>query len=231
MSCLLGAIQIRTWLTIADVGDQAPAAMLDRLATQPIALTAVGTSLTANYPWPDQVAQRLETATGRRVAVHKLAHPGATSRWGLESTVRWLADEPSPAGSQEIILVELLTNDADLRTGVSQAETESNHRRLIEALNNPSVLTGNPRVVVLLTMNPAHGLRGALRVRLRAYNKIYQHLATDYGVGLLDLYSRWQHGPPKAREFPDGLHPTSDQVAEVTVPAVTDYLKHLLTGN
>ena len=115
------------------------------------------------------------------------------------------------AAAPDLVLMEFAINDADMRDGVPLAVARAQHdailARLSQALPDTQVL--------LMTMSPAHGLRGWMRPLLARHYAQYRDLAEAHGAGLLDLYPRWLAAPPAVRRFGDGLHPGNEAVRAV----------------
>jgi len=183
-----------------------------------VAISIVGTSLTAYYDWPDLLADRLETSLDRPVRVSRVAKGGETSGWGLQNIGDIVSQAP------DIVLIEFAINDADLRRRISLGTSIENHRRLIAGLRraDPSV------AIVLVTMSPAYGLRRALRPRLAGYYDAYRQIAQDTDTGLIDLYPRWLADDARRQAIPDGVHPTEAASSNLIVPTVASYLEDML---
>lgn len=180
-------------------------------AETPLRLSIMGTSLTANYDWPE----RLERCLAGELMVTKIAEGGAGSDWGLTQLDKLDSSDP------DLVLVEFSINDADLRLGISRMQSRANHKAILQHLRQ----VHPDAKIVLMTMNPAHGLRRyLLRPRLPAYYGLYPALAEEFEAGLLDLYPRWQILMQSAREQTDGLHPSQDAAARVILPALSTYL-------
>lgn len=177
----------------------------------PLRLTVLGTSLTADYDWPE----RLERCTRSKLVVTKLAKGGAGSDWGRTQFDKLDATDP------DIVLVEFAINDADLRLGISRQQSRQNHHTILHHLRR-----AHPDAqIVLMTMNSAHGIRRyLLRPQLPAYYGLYRELADEFGTGLLDFYPRWRALDAVAREQADGLHPSQEAAAQVILPALSAYL-------
>jgi acyl-CoA thioesterase I len=185
-------------------------------------LTVLGTSLTANYDWPDRVADGLAQCLGPRPQITRIAMPGANSDWGLRQIPAVIAAKP------DIVLIEFAINDADLRDGVWLNTSAANHRQMILALQAALPDTR----VVLLTMSPAQGLRGLIRFRLGRYYLQYQDVARQTGAGLIDLYPRWLALPEAEKGLArDGLHPDPAITAALIVPVITAYLRKAIAGD
>lgn len=178
-------------------------------------ITAFGTSLTAPpQTWPDDLAIRLEQCRRARVTVTRVAGPGRGSDWALDQTARVVTTAP------DLVLIEFAINDADLRDGVSLATARDQHRALIADLR--AALPGVR--IALMTMSPAHGLRGWIRPRLAAHYHQYHDLARAEGVGLIDLYPRWRVLAREDRGLEaDGLHPDPVVAAGVIVEPAAGY--------
>ena len=122
----------------------------------PIAIAFMGTSLTAGSLWPDRAAEALAVCVARPVRALRFAQRGATSVWGIEQIEAVIAAAP------DIVVMEFAINDADVRRGLSLAASADNHHAILTRLKQ-----GLPEArVVLMTTNPALGLRRLLRPRL-----------------------------------------------------------------
>lgn len=184
----------------------------------PVAVAFVGTSLTADSPWPEGVVEALETCVKQPVRALRFAKGGATSVWGLSQTEAVIGAQPN------IVVIEFAVNDADIRRGLSLAASADNHRTILTLLKQ-----GLPEArIVLMTTNPVFGLRRLLRPRLPAYYDLYHQLAAGQNIGLIDLTPRWLTAPDIAQKLTDGLHPTAAAAMSVVVPAVTNFLAGLL---
>ncbi len=184
----------------------------------PVTIAFMGTSLTAGSPWPDGVAEALAICVARPVRPLRFAQGGATSVWGGSQIETVIGAQP------DIIVMEFAINDADLRRGLSLAASADTHRAILTRLQQ-----GLPGVrIVLMTTNPALGLRRLLRPRLPAYYALYHRLAAKHNTGLIDLTPRWLALPNMAQALTDGLHPTDVAAISVVVPVVTAYLGGLL---
>lgn len=184
----------------------------------PVTIAFMGTSLTAGSFWPDSVAAAVSVCLARPVRALRFAQGGATSDWGRGQIGAVIAAAP------DIVVMEFAINDADLRRGVSLAASADNHSAILTRLRQ-----GLPEVrLVLMTTNPARGLRQLLRPRLPAYYGLYHRMAADKNVGLIDFTPRWLAVPDMAEGFPDGLHPTDAVAVAVVGPVMTAYLAGLL---
>lgn len=197
-----------------------PAAPLTA-ADASLRLAVFGTSLTANADWPEALAGTLAECLGRPVDLARIARAGAGSGWALDQIGRVAAETP------DIVLIEFAINDADLLDGLWLDDSIANHRALIAGLRAQAPGAR----LVLMTMNPAEGLRGLLRPRLARYYGAYRDLAAETGVGLIDLYPRWLARPPAARGLRDGLHPDAATAREMIVPAALPVLAALAGGD
>lgn len=199
----------------AVAGDIAPRTV--RLAPgEPLRLAVFGTSLTANDRWPEDAADTIAANLGRPVSLLRVARAGADSGWAVRQTDRLRAFEP------HLVVVEFAINDADIVDGVSLRKSASNHRTLLDAL-------GQDTGVILMTTNPARGLRGWARPCLSAYYDAYRRLAKETGAGLLDLAPRWEtvlRETPGA--LPDGLHPAQGLGEQVIAPALAELVRQAM---
>ena len=184
----------------------------------PVVIAFMGTSLTAGSPWPDHVAGVLAVCVTHPVRALRFGQGGATSVWGLSQIEGVIAAGP------DIVVMEFAINDADLRHGLSLSASEDNHHAMLTRLKQ-----GLPKTrIVLMTTNPALGLRRLLRPRLPAYYALYHQLAAENNTGLIDLTPRWLAVPNMAQDLTDGLHPTDTAALSVVVPVVTSYLAGVL---
>ena len=166
-----------------DIGDRP----LAPLPQGPLRIVAFGTSLTAKNDWPDALGPVLETCRGAPVEIRRVAKPGAGSAWALGDVDAVIAAAP------DLVLLEFAINDAEIRKGAALATARETHDRILTALK-----AGLPEAqILLMTMNPAHGLRGLARPYLADHYAQYRALAESHGVGLLDLYPRWRAAPPE----------------------------------
>ena len=187
----------------------------------PVTIAFLGTSLTAGSPWPDRVAEALAICLAHPVRALRFAQGGATSVWGVGQIEAVIAVDPY------IIVIEFAINDADLRHGLSLAASASTHQAILTRLRQAL-----PEArIVLMTTNPALGVRRLLRPRLPAYYGLYRQLADDHDTGLVDLTPRWLALPDLAQKLTDGLHPTDGAAVSVVVPVVPPYLAGILGGD
>ena len=203
-----------------DVSDRRlPAGSLQ--GNTPVTIAFMGTSLTAGSPWPDGVAEALAACVMHPVRALRFAQGGATSAWGEAQIGAVIAAVP------DIVVMEFAINDADVRRGLSLAASADNHGAILSSLQQdlPGVR------IVLMTTNPALGLRRLLRPRLPAYYALYHRLAAEHNTGLIDLTPRWLAVPGLAQDLTDGLHPTEAAAISVVVPVVTAHLAGLLGGS
>ena len=173
-------------------------------------VVAFGTSLTAKGNWQEQLGAALAECRNGPVAVHTVAQPGATSDWAVEHLDEVIRLEP------EVVLVEFSVNDASLVHGVGVDRSLANTREILDRLDAAHVQP------VLMTMNPASGLRWLSRPFLADYYELYRRLARERGLLLADLAPRWAGRP--AEDIPDGLHPTPEAAIEVLVPVLLELL-------
>ena len=213
LACVGLGIGLLAWLWLTPPAPPAdrPIPALPTTAGAPVRLTVLGTSLSARNDWPEALQDRLADCLGRPVSVTRVAKPGAGSTWGRQQIAAVAATRP------DLVLIEFAINDADLRDGISLATSRSYHAEIIENLRS----TLPDSALALMTMSPAHGLRGALRPRLASYYAALGPLADQFGIGLIDLYARWQAAPPALRRFPDGLHPGNAAVRQILLPPVS----------
>ena len=183
---------------------------------EPLRVTVLGTSLSSasRYHWPDEVADQLSSRIGRVVEVRRVALPGATSTWGTRQVDRVIATRP------DVVLIELAVNDADVRRHLSVRASTAHHENILTGLR-----AGRPETtIVLLTMNPASGVRAWARPFLSRYYAQYVQLAERHDTGLVDLYPRWNALSASERDLSDGLHPSDEAATRVLVEPVVQTL-------
>ena len=183
---------------------------------RPLRLAVFGTSLSAHgYDWPEAVALALGTCLGQAVELIRFALPGAGSEWGV-TQVPWVRES-----APDLVLLEFAINDADLRDGLFRSAARDTHERLLTALQQELPQSH----LVLMTMNPAQGLRGWIRPRLTGHYLDYRSLAAEFDVGLADLYPRWLELSRAERGLEeDGLHPRPEVVRRIVVPVLVPLL-------
>lgn len=182
----------------------------------PLRIVVFGTSLSASpQVWPDRVAASLSECSNREVLVERMAAPGMGSAWALGQIEALTVLEP------DVVLIEFAINDADVLDGVSLNQAAEQHGELLIGLREALPDAAS----VLMTMSPAQGPRGWVRPWLANHYGQYRSLAEEFGVGLIDLYPRWQAMDRDRRGLAsDGLHPDPDTAARVIVPLIVEYL-------
>lgn len=170
----------------------------------PRRIVAFGTSLTAGNAWPDRLGVALTRCFEHPVTVSRVATAGAGSAWGLAAVPDVVALAP------DVVLIEFTINDADIRDGVSVAQSRVQHQALFDQLkqNLPDAR------LVVMTMSPARGLRAWLRPRLARYVAQVVDLAATQDIAIIDFTPRWQAVEWRAL-LPDGLHPTDAATARI----------------
>lgn len=172
----------------------------------PLTLAVLGTSLSLRATWPDAVAARLSDCLGREVRVAVTARAGAASDWGVTMADSVLAARP------DVVIVEFMINDGDLRDGLWPAASRANHREIVRRLRD----LPEPPQVVLLATNPVGGIARATRPFLPRYYEMSAALSREMGLAFLDGTARWQ-GPDAPAAGADGVHP--DPAAETALYA------------
>ncbi len=192
-----------------------PAPVLAR--ERPFQMGVLGTSLSAGEIWPAQLAQQLETCLGVPVALQVTARGGATSDWGAQQL---RTERP---GAMDLVLVEFLANDSDLRRKIWPWTSAQIHRDIVQML--PA------QRVILLNLNPIYGLRRAARPAYGVYLRSYRRLAREFAhIGFADLRPQWRQGlqnRSRAQAIPDGLHPTSEVAAQINTAPLLREISHL----
>jgi acyl-CoA thioesterase I len=183
-------------------------------AAEPIRIVAFGTSLTARQDWQDELAVQLDDCAP--VEVTTIARGGANSDWAVENLPRVAAARPA------IVLIEFAVNDASLLHGVSLEQSRANTEAILAAL------AASGAQPMLMTMNPAHGVRLLSRPWLADYYRLYREIAAERGAILIDLTPVWDARGDFSNAIPDGVHPSAEAAREVIVPHVGAVLKPLL---
>lgn len=190
------------------------------MSATPIRLVTLGTSLSARGDWQPLLGQALARCLGGPPAIDIVARNGANSDWGRLTMPEVLRLAP------DILIVEFATNDAALHRGVSRSRSRQN---LTEIVKLAQQLTRPPRIF-LMAMNPLSGWRGWLRPFLNDYMEMQRRLASELGVGFIDLRPAWSALTPAeaAQLVPDGLHPAQVAAERITVPAIMATLEPAL---
>ncbi len=185
-----------------------------------VTMLALGTSLTANYRWPHELAEQLSQCLARKVDIEILAVAGANSNQAVKQFTSRKFRKP------DIVLVEFASNDANIFHGVDLGKSQSNHEALLGRIRWDVPGTQ----VVLMTMNPAFGPRGWIRPQLNKYYEMYREFATYSNVPLVDLAPTWNEtlaGTDYMVQLPDGLHPTQTAASRIILPAVLNKIGDL----
>lgn len=183
-------------------------------AAEPVRVVAFGTSLTARGHWQQEVAARLDGCA--TVEMLTVAEAGANSTWAVTALPLVMASNPA------VVLIEFAVNDASLLHGVSEAQARANTIAILDAIEKAGAQP------VLMTMNPAHGLRRLTRPWLDLYYGLYREIAARRQVPLVDLAPVWQSRADLVSLIPDGIHPTSEAARQTVAPAVAQALRPLL---
>ncbi|HEY8239542.1 MAG TPA: SGNH/GDSL hydrolase family protein [Candidatus Limnocylindrales bacterium] len=178
----------------------------------------IGTSVTAQERWPDQLARRLPVLE----LVANLGVNGFTSSDVIELELPQIATlDPD--------LVTLLIGVNDVVQGVPEATYRANVRVILDAL---AAQVGADHVLVVTTpdytVTPAgadYGDPTAQSAKIRAYNAINTELATARGIAVADIYDiSLGAATDRSLVASDGLHPSGAQYAlwvDVIAPAIT----------
>jgi lysophospholipase L1-like esterase len=174
--------------------------------THPTTIAALGTSLTRDGGWVAALEEKLRACGNEGVRVLNFGGSGETSEWGRTQIERVAAERP------DVLLIEFAINDAHLLKGMSRARARENIEVIVTEVRRhvPSVR------VLLLSMNPVHGLRGWARPLYNWYNDDYGPLASHLGAEWIDLRPVWiASGLDLADAIPDGVHPQGHAASEV----------------
>jgi acyl-CoA thioesterase-1 len=173
-----------------------------RAWAEPVAIVALGDSLTAGFGLPpgESFPEQLETALkarGHDVTVNNAGVSGDTASDGL-ARLEW-----SVPASADIVIVELGGNDA--MRGIDPALT----REALSAI--VAKLKGRGQSVLLAGMRAPPNLGDAYAAQ---FDSIYPDIAAEYGV---PLYAFFLEGVAldALLNQPDGIHPTAAGVATI----------------
>lgn len=185
-----------------------------------VTILALGTSMTANYQWPHELARELNRCFDQKIYIEVLATAGANSTqadYQFSSRKNRMPD---------VVMIEFASNDADLLDGVTLDKSRLNHNRLLVRIREEV-----PRSkVMLMTMSPVFGVRSWFRPRLAHYYAMYRELAKNKDVVLVDIVNGWNKFFVISgdEEFPDGLHPRQSLASRIVLPEVLNQMKLIL---
>lgn len=195
------------WLPLCEAASQ-NRSIYDR----PIKIVAFGTSLTARGGWTEALRIAVKDCLGYSVQVVAIAKSGATSSWGVSVLDQVKSEHP------DIVLIELYANDAALHRFVSQRQSQRNLTQIVEDLQKhfPDVR------ILILAMNPFHGLHGFIRPYVQHYIDAHRSVATAKQIEFVDLRPRWLQLPREdlATAIPDGAHPLPEWTVRIAIPAI-----------
>jgi acyl-CoA thioesterase I len=189
-----------------------------------INMLVLGSSLSAGADWPEVLRDGLQDAsrdcTADGVELRVIAKGGADSSWGLVQLTGGLDFRP------DLVLIEFMINDADIRKRLSRSESLRNHTEIIETLRDAHPDTA----IFLLRLNRAYGPRALLRPALAGYERLLPEIARRSSVGLIDLRPEWRDRWKSEgyRSLPDGLHPTVAAARDVNVTKLLSTVGGLL---
>jgi lysophospholipase L1-like esterase len=202
-------------------GDRPPAGAEGPLKPgMPLLVLLAGTSGVAKGSWSAELEAELAACRPAGVRVERLAKAGANSRWGEPALAARLAAGPTP----DIVVIEFAGNDARLYRGMTTAESEARHRRMVAAVRQAGA------VPFLSTMAAVIGREQLERPGLDAYRGAFRRIARDNGAGLIDTEPAWKALPPAqlARWLPDGSHFTAEAARAILIPRTARALAPLV---
>jgi lysophospholipase L1-like esterase len=175
-------------------------------------IAAVGTSLTSQAAWLHALERELARCCGH-VVVLDFGRSAATCEWGV-STIHAVIDS-----KPNIVLIEFSINDAVLYKGVSLHRSRRNTVYMVKTIQDARPQTA----IFLMTMNPVFGPRRWIRPRLDRYYCLYESLAKELRIGLIDNRSKWQAlSRSELRPgIPDGAHPVPELATKILVPNIS----------
>jgi hypothetical protein len=168
---------------------------------QPTTIVALGTSLTRGGSWTDALEARHRDCGAEGARILNFGGSGMTSEWGRTQI------EAIKAAAPDALLIEFAVNDAHLLKGMSRARATENIEAIVAGVRGarPSVR------IILLSMNPVHGLRGWMRPLYNWYNDDYGPLAQRLDAEWIDLRPVWRaSGLDLDAAIPDGVHPKGE---------------------
>lgn len=188
------------------------------LASRPLRILVLGTSLTSRGNWLAGLETQLNACSSHEIRVRRLALAGANSHWGLAMLKADFTSRDTPA--PDVLIVEFSSNDAAPYNGMPLLLSARNHRRIIR------LAQAQGATVFLATMSPSFGRDSWERPGQPRYQALYRDLARETGSGLIDTIKDWQDMEPAQRkqQIPDGAHPTEAAQMAITVPAFTQAL-------
>ncbi|WP_422446284.1 MULTISPECIES: SGNH/GDSL hydrolase family protein [unclassified Endozoicomonas] len=184
--------------------------------SQYIRIAAIGTSLTRYGEWLPTLSEQMYKSYGISISYQNYGFPGKNIKYGLSKLDNILDSKA------DIYLIEFSVNDADLLKGVTLSESRELTSTFVQ---NIKIEYPNAKII-LMKMNPVFGLRKWMRPRLESFYDLYDDLADDGNVDILDFYSVWQQKSYKKLNLniPDGVHPTQESTIEVMIPVLLSYL-------
>jgi lysophospholipase L1-like esterase len=175
-------------------------------------VAAFGTSLTYRAGWLEPLEEKLTRCLAHPVRVLDFGRNGATSEWGIAAVGEVIRTQP------DVVLIEFSANDAAWFKGVSLNRSRVNTTKIVRAIKEarPSAK------IFLMTMNPAFGPRGWIRLSLDTYYDLYQSLADELSVGFIDNRQKWKALTIDELRtgIPDGGHPLPALARRILVPTV-----------
>lgn len=208
-------------LTLLAIGALKLAAMAEPVAAgepstrsaSTFSVVALGTSLTARNDWPAALERELSLCLARPVHVATMAKSGETTVWALTQLDRLVTAKP------DVVLIELYANDAALDRWISLSESRANIAAILDRIRSD---LPEARVVVM-GMNPIHGLRGWMRPWLDDYVAAHRDEALARGYRFVDHSPAWAVlGEDLSEVIPDGAHPTDGSARKIIVPRLVD---------
>ncbi|GAA5217696.1 hypothetical protein GCM10025776_23410 [Corallincola platygyrae] len=177
-------------------------------------LVGLGTSLTKNGGWLEELAGDGQTCGGFKVL--NAGGAGENSDWGTTKVEELVVLKP------DYLFIEFAANDASLLHGVSHSKSVQNVSYIIDKFRQESQSTK----IVLLALNPMSGPKGWTRPRLNTFYDSHLALADEQNVRVLDVRPFWAElTSDQIKHFiPDGVHPTVEANKKILVPNIRDFL-------
>lgn len=186
-------------------------------------VSIIGTSISRNQPWVDSLKHALASCFSGKVTIENFSKPGVNSQ-KIQAIDFKLKDDAA-----NIIIIELMLNDADLIDGVGLQRSQDNH---IEIIGN--LVRNTEGFIDFLFVSPnstASIVQRMKRPFLKSYYSVYSDLSLSLGVSYLDLRPVWSDLSDKPNPVPDGLHPRSDLMDVLFPPNIAAVLCPKLITN
>lgn len=164
----------------------------------------------SSFNWQHHVRDELARRSGKNVILyHSSIHDNSSAQLGMALAATYGRIGP------DALLIEYNHNDFQKMT---LADSAYNHTYIVNTIKNLSRTKPYLMPMPLLASTwPDYAAKNAV---LAQFNDQYRRLASELGIGLVDLAGAW--GPSDPAQFYDGAHPTLAAHLAKTVPTVVD---------